>query len=128
MALSEIVQQFLIKYIHSVDQLEILLLLKNEPQKEWAAEEVARALFTQAEAADARLAELATYQLLLEKKIGNQTTYHYAARGDLDRAVQDLAEAYPKYRVTIINLIFSKPIDKIRTFADAFRIKKEDDE
>ena len=28
-------------------------------------------------------------------------------------------------RVTVIGMIFSKPIDKIRSFADAFRIRKD---
>ena len=40
-----------------------------------------------------------------------------------DRSALD--RAYAERRVTVINLIFSKPIDKLRSFADAFRIKKE---
>jgi hypothetical protein len=32
-----------------------------------------------------------------------------------------------KRRVTVINSIYSKPIDKIRTFADAFRLRKDED-
>jgi hypothetical protein len=42
--------------------------------------------------------------------------------------VDEVAAAYPRFRVSIINLIFSKPIDKIRTFADAFRLTKEEKE
>ena len=30
--------------------------------------------------------------------------------------------------MTVINLIFSKPVDKIRTFADAFRLRKDEDD
>jgi len=33
--------------------------------------------------------------------------------------------SYADRRVTVIGLIFSKPVDKIRSFADAFRIRKD---
>jgi hypothetical protein len=53
--------------------------------------------------------------------------YRYAPRtDDLGQAVAQLAREYPVYRVSIVNLIFSKPIDKIRTFADAFRFTKDE--
>lgn len=41
MQLSEAVQQFIVKYITSVDQLEILLLVRQHLNREWSAEEVA---------------------------------------------------------------------------------------
>ncbi|MBI4474162.1 MAG: hypothetical protein HY646_15940 [Acidobacteria bacterium] len=128
MDLPETVQQFITKYIHSVDQLEILLLLRNSPNREWTAAEVSRELFTQPDVAEMRLDELASNNLLIAKKTGDKSSYRYGAHGPLDHAVSELAQTYPKFRVSIINLIFSKPIDKIRTFADAFRLKKEEEE
>jgi hypothetical protein len=129
MQISEAVQQFIIKYIHAVDQLEILLLLHNEPSREWTAHETARSLFTQPESAESRMVELVAQGLLSQKKSGDETRYQYGPRTRaLDVTVAELAQQYPKYRVSIINLIFSKPIDKIRTFADAFRFTREDKE
>jgi hypothetical protein len=54
-------------------------------------------------------------------------TFHYApASGSpLDAAVAQLARDYAERRVTIITLIFSKPVDKLRSFADAFRLRKD---
>jgi hypothetical protein len=128
MQLSEAVQQFIARYITSVDQIEILLLLKQDPSREWTAESVARKLFTQAEPTGQRLVELALQGLLSEKTISSLRSYRYEPRTvELDRAVNQLAAEYPKYRVTVINLIFSKPIDKIRTFADAFRLRQDED-
>jgi hypothetical protein len=46
----------------------------------------------------------------------------------LDRTASDLARLYPERRFTIIEIIFSKPNDKIRSFADAFRIRRDPDE
>ena len=44
---------------------------------------------------------------------------------ELDQAVVRLAKDYAERRVTVITLIFSKPVDKLRTFADAFRLRKD---
>jgi hypothetical protein len=129
MQVSEAVQQFIVKYISSVDQLEILLLLKQDPRRAWTADETARALFTQTESVAIRLVELTSQGLLSEKKLAERAVYQYGPRTpDLDAVVTELARVYPAYRVSVINLIFSKPIDKIRTFADAFRFKKDDEQ
>jgi hypothetical protein len=39
--------------------------------------------------------------------------------------LDDLAESYAKYRVTVVTLIFTKPSDDIAQFPDAFRIRRE---
>jgi hypothetical protein len=44
---------------------------------------------------------------------------------ELAQAIEELARAYADRRVTVIGLIFAKPLDKIRSFADAFRIRKD---
>jgi hypothetical protein len=129
MKLSETVQQFIAQYISSVDQLEILLLLKREPMRSWNAGDVAVALATDRLAMESRLAQLAQAGLISEKPGNPAPVFQYGPRTpDLYRAVEELESAYPHFRVSIINLIFSKPIDKIRTFADAFRLKQEDEE
>jgi len=43
----------------------------------------------------------------------------------LDATVVQLARDYAERRVTVITMIFSKPVDKLRTFADAFRFRKD---
>ncbi len=129
MQLSEVVQQFISRYITSVDQLEILLLLQRNPDRHWNAEDVARELFTEAVSAGSRLSELANQGLITAKIVDERPSYRYGPRTvQFERAISELATEYPKYRVSIINLIFSKPIDKIRTFADAFRLTTEDEE
>jgi hypothetical protein len=57
---------------------------------------------------------------------GSPAQFRYEPRSaDLADAVQALARAYADRRVTVIGLIFAKPTDKIRSFADAFRIRKD---
>ena len=110
-----------------MEQLEILLLLHQHPGRAWTAETVARELRISALSAGDRLEDL-TRAAILSRVEGGTAEYGYApASPKLEEAVSGLATAYAERRVTVINLIFSKPVDKIRTFADAFRLRKDDD-
>jgi hypothetical protein len=44
----------------------------------------------------------------------------------MDRAIAGLAQAYTDRRVSVITLIFSKPVDKLRSFTDAFKLRRDD--
>lgn len=66
-----------------------------------------------------------TARALLRVEDGDPLRYRYGpASPEAARAVQLLDRLYIERRVTIITLIFSKPIDTIKDFADAFRIRK----
>jgi hypothetical protein len=126
--LPEGVRQLIADSIDSVEQLEILLLLQQHPARTWTAESVARELRVSPLSAGDRLEDLTRDALLVRVK-GNEEEYRYApGSAALDEAARGLATAYTERRVTVINLIFSKPVDKIRTFADAFRLRKKEDD
>jgi hypothetical protein len=126
--LPEAVCRFIADHIDSVEQLEILLLLYQHPERSWTTESVARELRISALSAGDRLKDMARSSLL-SKVQGGEGEYRYAPDNQqLAEAVAGLATAYSERRVTVINLIFSKPIDKIRTFADAFRLRRDDDD
>jgi hypothetical protein len=38
-----------------------------------------------------------------------------------------LAGCYNELRVTVVGVLYSRPVDRIRVFADAFRIRREDE-
>ena len=54
----EDVKRFIIDHITSVDQLEVLLLVRGNPRADWIASGVSKELYTQPEAAAMRLASL----------------------------------------------------------------------
>lgn len=119
-------RKFIAKHINSVEQLEILLLLHAHPQREWTADAVAQELRTDPKSAAMRLDDLRTRGLL---SVASNTdhVYQYApASVQMAHAVDLLKEAYAERRVSVIEFIFSRPVDNIRVFADAFRIKKDD--
>jgi len=122
----ERVTRLIAEHIHSIEQLEVLLLARRGGQREWTAEDVARELTTVPDSAATRLEDLAARGFLVVDA-GPEPRYRYDPRdGERDRAVGELAEAYARRRVTVTSLIFSKPSENIRTFADAFRIRKEE--
>jgi hypothetical protein len=126
--LPEAVRRLIADHIDSVEQLEILLLLFQHPERSWTAESVARELRVSPMSAGDRLKDMAR-AAIFSKVQGAEGEYRYAPESpQLAEAVAGLAAAYSERRVTVINLIFSKPVDKIRTFADAFRLRRDDDD
>jgi hypothetical protein len=121
------IRRFIVGNIRSVAQLEVLLLLRGDREREWTVNEVSRALY----AAEGGMAE----QLddLVSKGLGYVThtpeaKYRYRPEGGgVDALVDALANLYKERRVSVVSLIYSEPIDKALSFADAFRIRKEKD-
>jgi hypothetical protein len=125
--LPEGVRRFIYRHIHSVEQLEILLLLHRNPGRAWSADAVARELRIASESGAERLEDMARDKLLVRQGVSPKEYRYGPENMKLDDAVRGLAAEYVKRRVTVINSIYSKPIDKIRTFADAFRLRKDDE-
>jgi hypothetical protein len=121
------VRVFLHQNIDSVEQLEVLLLLWRTPDRGWTSEEVAIAVYSHPSSVVRRLAMLLGQGLLRERQPG---CYQYAPRTvELHQTVTQVDRMYRERRVAVITLIASKPIENVRAFSDAFRIrKKKEDE
>jgi hypothetical protein len=118
------IKQFIADTIDSVAQLELLLLLRSEAGKQWTAEEAGKALYSAADVTALQMADLQQKRLLAP---GTATgTFHYRPEPpDVARLVDRLADLYRQRRVAVITAVYTKPIDKIKSFADAFRLRKE---
>ena len=122
----EDVRRFITEQIASIEQLEVLLLLFQGGRREFSAVGISKQLYTSAESVERWLSSMCSSGLLV-CRTGDEKLYQYKpSSGDLDRIVRLLANAYSERRVSIINLVFAKPLDHIRTFADAFKFKKDD--
>lgn len=122
---SDAIRRFIHDSIHSVEQLEVLLLLADSAEQEWNAAQVSQKLYTQPESVAMRLADLHARGLLT---IGSAPgLYRYVAPTPaLDEVVRDLDLAYKERKDAVIGAIFSRPLDDLRTFSDAFRIRRKD--
>ncbi|HEX8407482.1 MAG TPA: hypothetical protein VF883_01360 [Thermoanaerobaculia bacterium] len=120
---SEPLRQFIQQRLSSLDQIEIVLLLMRDPGRSWTAPEVAGAVGTATESAAMRLFLLASGGLIMFEPAAIPR-YRYT---DSDPAVHamvvELAEVYQRNRGAIAALV-GAPVDPIRSFADAFKLKK----
>jgi hypothetical protein len=119
--LSQEIQSFINTHIRSVGDLEVIFLLANDPKRMWSGEEVSRELRTNANYAQTQLKDLARIGVL-ECVDGK-----FACRQDpqLLDLLYRLRDDYTLRRYTVINFIYDQPLEKIRGFADAFRLKKD---
>ena len=118
---------FLTDRIDSVEQLEVLLLLQQTPDTAWTGESVARHLYREPSSVGRRLGVL-RLQGLLQATEDEEPRFRYAPSSDaLAETVARLAEAYAQRRVTVLGILAAKPMDNVRAFADAFRIRKKED-
>lgn len=121
------VQKLIGEHITSVEQLEILLLLRDRPEPGWTARRVSEEMRTSERSAATRLEDLRKRGFLARREEGGESVYGFAPASEwLRRTVGRLASAYAERRYTVIDLIFAKPIDRLRVYADAFRFRKDD--
>jgi hypothetical protein len=122
------VQRFISTHIDSIEKLEVLLLLRARAEREWGARDVSQELRITEASAAARLEDLTARRLLAVRE-GTPPCYRFSPASSEDaQDVSALQETYSTRRVSVISFIFSKPLDKVRGFADAFRLKRDKDE
>lgn len=118
------VQQFLAKYIRSLEQLEVLLLLRNSPDRSWTSAEVYEVVRSSRSSIEERLESFVQLGFLA-KEDGPPATFRYGPTGDLGAAIDETAAAYQKWRVRVIEVIFTPAVDPAQRFADAFKVRKD---
>lgn len=123
--LSDQVRHFILTYIPSVLQLEIILRLHAAGAKFLTLKELSVALGLDSVSLQEQLGDLLRRGLVASQNSPEPVYAYASAYPDQDKAVAELADAYRDYRVSVINLIYSRPTEKIRTFAEAFRFLPE---
>ena len=120
------IRRFIAGNVSSVAQLEVLLLLRDDREREWTADEVSRALYAAAGGMAGQLNDLVSKGLAYVTHAPD-TRFRYRPKPDdeLDMVVGRLVNLYKERRVAVISLIYAEPVDNARSFADAFRIRKD---
>jgi hypothetical protein len=119
------VRRLVAEHIPTAEMLEIVLLLAGEPERGWTADEVSQRVFTVPAAAIASLEGLVARGLARTDGAGNPSYRYAPATDELRRQVAALAGAYRASRVAVIQLVFARPADPLRSFADAFRMRRD---
>ena len=119
------IARFVIEKIDSVAQLEALLLLRGNREKEWSVQALAARLYIGEEQTAHLLLGLNTQGFVAAKPAEPQVFRYQPVSAELDQGLARVAEFYAKHLVPITNLIHSKPKPRVQEFAEAFRFRKD---
>lgn len=109
--------------IRSVWTLELLLFMWRSSSGRWTAPQLVQELRASDAIVDDGLASLQAAGLVSPEAGG---AFRYApASSHLDRLVGQLAQFYRERPMAVTKAIFSNPNDKLQSFADAFKLKKD---
>jgi hypothetical protein len=112
---------FVTASVDSVWTLELLLLLKRQPERAWETEELIREMRSSPVVIADALKMLQGTGLVMQNAAG---AFRYQAASErLDRLATELEQAYSTKPMTVIKAIVAAPPDKLRIFSDAFKFK-----
>jgi len=117
------VRKLIDQCIRTVGHLETLLFLYQNSSTAYSALEISRELRTNEALAEHQLEELCPQMI---GKSGER--YIFTSNKENDAVLQELSDLYRERRHAIINTIYtgkSEPPDALRSFADAFKLKKD---
>jgi hypothetical protein len=113
-------KNFIRRHIHSITLLDVLFFLKHRDQKAWTPQEVSVEMRSNPAYARSQMEELVAMGLVQCE--GSAYRYH---QSEMSQIADKLEILYNSRRSTVMNYIYSQPIDNIRDFANAFKIKKD---
>ena len=120
------VRQLIRDHIKSIYELEILLLVRSDVARGWDPAVVGGAVRGATDSAHACLRELVEKGLVVREATTDGEVFRYEPRSDeLATTVDALVKEYEERPGAVVDVIYGAPIDKIRSFADAFRIRRE---
>jgi hypothetical protein len=123
----EAVREFIASHIDSVAELEALLLLRRDQEIKWSVGALAERLYISEEQAEGVATSLCSLALAVVAD-RDPVTYQYRPSSlELDDLISSLAEAYSRYLIPVTNLIHAKPQSRVQEFADAFKLKRRDE-
>ncbi|HXH29288.1 MAG TPA: hypothetical protein VNJ01_00620 [Bacteriovoracaceae bacterium] len=97
-------------------------MLHSQPSQEFDADAVSRELRSNVTSASSKLQQLHAQNLI---RITNDDKYIYSPPPTLVKVIDDLHDLYQIRPVAIVSFIYEKPVDKLKGFADAFKLKKD---
>ena len=118
--ISKELKRFIRERIQTVPRLEVLLLLHQHRHGALTLAEVEEELGLENGAAEEQLIALESNDLIVQTK---ECRYKYQPlSSSAESMVDQLAANYAKQRVPILSMILSEHDDRIRVFAEAFKV------
>jgi DNA-binding IclR family transcriptional regulator len=116
--------RFIVRRLPTYRAVEILVHLARDPARTWTAGEIAAALAGLPEGGVREGLEHLVREGLVA--VEGEGRFRYAPSADeLRDAVTLLVDAYDRRPVTLVRLMDSLATERIRSFADSFRLKRD---
>ena len=125
--LPPVVLTFVSDHVRSLEELQLLMTCMHAGDRWWDASSVARELGISVPEARRALDHLASRNLFDIRITGDVRYQFRPGTPELTEAAQACADAYRINPVAVIRLVSGPARRSIRDFADAFRIRKDDD-
>jgi len=119
--ISSRVSAFILAHVDSIELLEVLLMLGAQPGTAFTTVEVADHLRIAPSSAANLLTRLRDHKPV-DVLPGDRYRIH--PDPELARLLGEVALAYREWRVKVVTLIYSRPSNVVRVFANAFVLKK----
>ena len=120
----ERVLQFIADKIDTVPELETLLLLWQDTNKHWDADEISARVYVPRETASLILRSL--HQRGLAAQDSLSATYRYSANWDTSGTLmEEVATVYRRHLIQVSTFIHSGASRSVRDFARAFDLKRD---
>lgn len=120
--ISPLLQQFIFEFVDSVELIEVLLLMRNNPDKWFSADQISAELRSNPKSITNRLKRLSSIGLL-EQENGKDLFRFKPSSNELKEITNELSNEYLLRRHRIFEIIFSSS-KTARQFANAFIVTK----
>lgn len=121
---SETLERFIRDRLPSAEQIDIVLLLRRDTSRAWSAPEVAETLGTPPESTAMRLFLLASNGVLAFESSGVPRYRYVTSDPSVAAVIEELAQVHTENPDALYGLVGGTARDPLRSFADAFRLKK----
>ncbi len=123
--LDEDLQTFVRATIRTVWSLELLLLIRADRSRAWTEAELVRDLRASKTSVDQALAAFDTAGLIVRDQ--SSAIAYSPVTPLLDQMCDRLETVYRERPMAVVSAIMAAPDERLRTFADAFRLKPPPD-
>lgn len=118
---SAVVQKFLTENVRSVEQLEILLLLRATSEQTWTVKEVYARVLTNETSVYQSLEYLCERQLVTRR---NDSSYQFSRNNNFEAVLEELAALYKEKPTRVLYALYGPQRSDLNAFARAFKIRK----
>ena len=120
---------FIRQHITSLEQMEMLCLLALDGDQQWTAKELAGRLGSSEASISHRMQQLAGAGVIGSTDEGNARQYRFSPSPEREQVARAVVAAYGSHRISVTNLIYGisdRPGSPLSSFADSFRLRKDD--